>query len=286
MKLRKAVIPAAGLGTRFLPATKAMPKEMLPILDKPSIQLIVEEALSAGLDQICIITNQRKYNIEAHFTQSTELEQHLERKGDLARLELVRNLSKMASIEFVSQDKPLGLANAIECAKDFVGTEPFAVLLSDEITSTHNPCLKSMVNVYNKMKSPVLGVQQVPQKDTVKYGIVYPGKSVEQGVYEISDFVEKPPHAQSNLASIGRYILPASFFDYVKTINLSLRGEYEIADVLKKIMNDGSIYAYLYDGQRFDIGSKTGYLLANLHLAMEDRELREAVEMSKLISSY
>ncbi|NLM49006.1 MAG: UTP--glucose-1-phosphate uridylyltransferase GalU, partial [Epulopiscium sp.] len=217
MKIRKAIIPAAGLGTRFLPATKAQPKEMLPIVDKPTIQFIVEEAVESGIEDIIIVTGRSKRSIEDHFDKSIELELELQKKGKEDLLELTRSVSDLANIHYIRQKEPKGLGHAILTARNFIGNEPFAVLLGDDIIVSEKPCLKQMIEVFNEYNTSILGVQQVPYEDVIKYGIIK-GKNIRDRIYEVSDMVEKPKReeAPSNVAILGRYIITPTIFDFLE----------------------------------------------------------------------
>ena len=276
MKVRKAVIPAAGLGTRFLPATKAQPKEMLPIVDKPTLQFIIEEAVDSGIEEILIITGRNKTSIENHFDKSVELELELEKKGKTDLLEKVRKISNMADIHYIRQKEPLGLGHAIYCAKSFIGNEPFAVLLGDDIIHNGKPCLKQMIEVYNEYKTTILGVQEVPKKDVSKYGIV-DGKHIENRVYKVKDLVEKPAieDAPSNIAILGRYIINPTIFKILEHTKPGKGGEIQLTDALRVLAQREAMYAYNFEGRRYDVGDKQGFLEATVEYALRREDLRE-----------
>jgi UTP--glucose-1-phosphate uridylyltransferase len=276
MKVRKAIIPAAGLGTRFLPATKAQPKEMLPIVDKPILQYIIEEAVSSGIEEILIITGRNKKSIEDHFDKSIELELELEKKGKLDLLEKVRKISDMVSIYYIRQKEPKGLGHAILCAKSFIGNEPFAVLLGDDIVYSKKPCLKQMIEVYDEYKTTILGVQEVDSNDVDKYGIV-DGKPIENRIYKIKDLVEKPAVADSpsNIAILGRYILNPDIFEILEHTKPGKGEEIQLTDALKELVQREAMYAYVFEGRRYDAGDKEGYLEATVEYALRRKDLRE-----------
>lgn len=276
MKIRKAIIPAAGLGTRFLPATKAQPKEMLPIVDKPTIQYIVEEAVQSGIEDIIIVTGRSKRSIEDHFDKSIELELELEKKGKSDLLELARQASDLANIHYIRQKEPKGLGHAILTAKNFIGDEPFAVLLGDDIIVSETPCLKQMIEVFNEYKTSILGVQQVPLEDVDKYGIVK-AKYIEDRVYKVTDMVEKPDRekAPSNIAILGRYIITPRIFDYLEKQEVGAGGEIQLTDALKKLSQEEAMYAYDFIGKRYDVGNKMGFLQATVEFALSREDLRE-----------
>lgn len=276
MKIRKAIIPAAGLGTRFLPATKAQPKEMLPIVDKPTIQYIVEEAVHSGIQDIIIVTGRNKRSIEDHFDKSIELELELEKKGKEDLLEIARSVSEIANIHYIRQKEPRGLGHAILMAKHFIGNEPFAVLLGDDVIVSKQPCLQQMIEVYNEYRTSILGVQQVPETDVHKYGIV-DGKHIEDRVYKVKDLIEKPPleEAPSNVAILGRYIITPTIFQYLETQGEGAGGEIQLTDSLKRLAKDEAIYAYDFVGKRYDVGHIMGFLEATVESALRRDELRD-----------
>lgn len=276
MKVKKAVIPAAGLGTRFLPATKAQPKEMLPIVDKPTIQHIIEEAMASGIEEILIITGRNKRAIEDHFDKSVELEQQLKDTGKNDMLEMVEDISKMAEIYYIRQKEPKGLGHAINCARTFVGEEPFAVMLGDDVVYGDKPCLKQLIECYNEYKTTVLGVQKVERKDVYKYGIV-DGKHIENNVYKVKDLVEKPDveEAPSNIAILGRYIITPKIFEILSTIEPGKGGEIQLTDALKKLSLEEAIYAFNFEGRRYDVGDKLGFLEATIEFALRRDEIKD-----------
>ncbi|MEQ8154576.1 MAG: UTP--glucose-1-phosphate uridylyltransferase GalU [Clostridiaceae bacterium] len=276
MKVKKAIIPAAGLGTRFLPATKAQPKEMLPIVDKPTIQYIIEEAIASGIEEILIITGRNKKCIEDHFDKSVELEMELEKSGKDDLLEIVRNISGMVDIHYIRQKEPRGLGHAILCAKTFVGNEPFAVLLGDDVVYSEKPCLKQLIDCFNEYKTSILGVQEVDQEDVKKYGIV-DGIHIEDRVYKVKNLVEKPSveEAPSNVAILGRYIITPYIFEILKNTEPGKGGEIQLTDALKELISHEAMYAYNFEGRRYDVGDKLGFLEATVEYALRKEELRE-----------
>ena len=278
MKVKKAIIPAAGLGTRFLPATKAQPKEMLPIVDKPTIQYIIEEAVASGIEEILIITGRNKKCIEDHFDKSIELEMELEKSGKSELLELVRDISDMVDIHYIRQKEPKGLGHAIHCAKTFVGNEPFAVLLGDDVVCSKVPCLKQLIDCYSEYKTTILGVQEVSEEDVSKYGIV-DGIHIEDRVYKVKDLVEnpKPEESPSNIAILGRYIITPQIFEKIENTTPGKGGEIQLTDALKALMNEEAMYAYNFQGKRYDVGDKLGFIQANIEYALRKPELREEV---------
>ncbi len=276
-KIRKAIIPAAGLGTRFLPATKAQPKEMLPIVDKPTIQYIIEEAVASGIEEILIITGRSKKCIEDHFDKSVELELELEKNGKEQMLKMVREISDMVDIHFIRQKEPKGLGHAISCAKTFVGNEPFAVLLGDDIVYNEGkPCLKQLIDCYDEYKTSVLGVQTVEAKDVNKYGIVN-GIHIEDRVYKVKGLVEKPPveEAPSNVAILGRYIITPQIFKILEETKPGKGGEIQLTDALLKLIDEEAMYAYDFEGTRYDVGDKLGFLKATVEYALRREDLRD-----------
>lgn len=276
MKVRKAVIPAAGFGTRFLPYTKAQPKEMLPIVDKPTLQFIIEEAIESGIEEILIITGRNKTSIENHFDRSIELELELERKGKIALLEEVKKISNMANIYYIRQKEPLGLGHAIYCAKTFIGDEPFAVLLGDDIVYSEKPCLKQLIQVYDIYNTTILGVQEVPKEEVYKYGIV-DGKYVNKGIYKVKDLVEKPAvdKAPSNIAILGRYIITPAIFEILERTKPGKNGEIQLTDALRELVKQEDMYAYIFQGRRYDLGDKQGFLQATVEFALRREDLRD-----------
>ncbi|AWZ49125.1 UTP--glucose-1-phosphate uridylyltransferase GalU [Hathewaya limosa] len=276
MKVKKAIIPAAGLGTRFLPATKAQPKEMLPIVDKPTIQYIIEEAVKSGIEQILIITGRNKKSIEDHFDKSFELEAQLKQSGKDELLEMVKEISNMVDIHYIRQKEPKGLGHAINCARIFVGNEPFAVLLGDDVVDSNKPCLKQLMECYEEYNTSILGVQEVPEKDVSKYGIVK-GIQLKDRVYKVEDMVEKPSieEAPSNVAILGRYIITPQIFDILATIKPGKNNEIQLTDALKVLMNKEEMYAYNFEGRRYDVGDKLGFLQATVEFALKRDGLKD-----------
>jgi UTP--glucose-1-phosphate uridylyltransferase len=276
MKVRKAIIPAAGLGTRFLPATKAQPKEMLPIVDKPTLQYIIEEAVDSGIEEILIITGRNKKSIEDHFDKSVELELELETKGKFELLDEIRKISDMVNIHYIRQKEPKGLGHAIYCAKSFIGNEPFAVLLGDDIVHADKPCLKQMIEAYDEYETSILGVQEVPIEDVCKYGIVE-GKHIDGRVYSVKGLVEKPTveDTPSNVAILGRYIINPAIFEILEHTQPGKGGEIQLTDALKELAQRETMYAYNFEGRRYDVGDKQGYLEATVEFALRRPDLRD-----------
>ena len=276
MKVKKAVIPAAGLGTRFLPATKAMAKEMLPIVDKPTIQYIIEEAIASGIEEILIITGRNKKCIEDHFDKSVELEMELEKNNKNELLELVQDISDMVDIHYIRQKEPKGLGHAIHCAKTFVGDEPFAVLLGDDVVDSNTPCLKQLIDCYNEYNTTILGVQTVPEESVSKYGIVN-GIHIEDKVYKVKDLVEKPSieEAPSNTAILGRYIVTPKIFDILDNTKPGKGNEIQLTDALLELIKEEAMYAYNFEGKRYDVGDKLGFLEATVEYALRKPEIRD-----------
>ncbi|RZT21369.1 UTP--glucose-1-phosphate uridylyltransferase GalU [Fictibacillus sp. BK138] len=285
-KVRKAIIPAAGLGTRFLPATKAMPKEMLPIVDKPTIQYIVEEAIESGIEDIIIVTGKGKRAIEDHFDHAFELEQNLFEKGKFDLLDKVKQSSKLADIHYIRQKEPKGLGHAVNCAKKFIGDEPFAVLLGDDIVQADKPCLKQLIEQYEKTGSSVIGVQEVPEDQTSRYGIVDPMSKLGN-LYGVNNFVEKPKQgtAPSNLAIMGRYILTPEIFTYLDEQETGAGGEIQLTDAIQKLNLLQRVFAYNFNGQRFDVGEKLGFITTTIEFALKDKEISKQLlpELERLI---
>ncbi|SHH22847.1 UTP--glucose-1-phosphate uridylyltransferase GalU [Tepidibacter thalassicus] len=288
-EVRKAIIPAAGLGTRFLPATKAQPKEMLPIVDKPTLQYIIEEAVESGIEEILIITGRNKKSIEDHFDKSVELELELENKGKKDLLEIVRNISNMINIHYIRQKEPKGLGHAIYCAKHFIGNEPFAVMLGDDIVDSKTPCLKQLINAYQEYRTTILGVQNVSKEDVDKYGIVA-GKHIEDRIYKVKDLVEKPnpDKAPSNIAILGRYIITPSIFEILENLPAGKGGEIQLTDGLKELSKREAMYAYNFEGRRYDVGDKLGFLQATVDFALKRDNLRDEFlnYLHKVVKKY
>lgn len=278
-QIKKAIIPAAGLGTRFLPATKAMPKEMLPILDKPTIQYIVEEASRAGIEDIIIVTGKHKRAIEDHFDNQKELEMVLEEKGKTELLEKVQYSTELANIFYVRQKEQKGLGHAIYSARQFIGDEPFAVLLGDDIVESDTPAIKQLMEVYEETGNSVIGVQEVPESDTHRYGIIDP-LSKEGRRYEVQKFVEKPKQgtAPSNLAIMGRYVLTPEIFDYLKTQKKGAGNEIQLTDAIERMNNDHQVFAYDFIGNRYDVGEKLGFVKTTIEYALKDESMKDELK--------
>ncbi|MBD2848584.1 UTP--glucose-1-phosphate uridylyltransferase GalU [Paenibacillus sp. IB182496] len=273
-KVKKAIIPAAGLGTRFLPATKAMPKEMLPIVDKPTIQYIVEEAVESGIEDIIIVTGKGKRAIEDHFDHAFELEDNLFSKGKFELLDEVRRPSNV-DIHYIRQKEAKGLGHAVWCARNFIGNEPFAVLLGDDIVQAQTPCVRQLAEQYELTGKSVIGVQSVPDEQTHRYGIVAPLEKYDR-LYQVSRFVEKPPagKAPSNLAIMGRYVLAPEIFTYLEEQEVGAGGEIQLTDAIHKLNLDQGVYAYDFEGMRYDVGEKLGFILTSLDFALRRNELK------------
>jgi len=275
-RIRKAIIPAAGLGTRFLPATKAQPKEMLPIVDKPTIQYIVEEAIYSGIEDIIIVTGRGKRAIEDHFDRSVELEVALQAKGDGELLGLVNSISSMVDIHYVRQKEPRGLGHAVWCARKFIGSEPFAVLLGDDVIDSQVPCLKQMLDVFARYGGSVLGVQEVGAAEVNRYGIIKP-VLLEERIFHVKDMVEKPSpeEAPSTLAVLGRYIIQPEIFDILEQQAPGAGGEIQLTDALRVLAVHQDVYAYVFEGRRYDVGDRLGFLQATVEFALQRKDLRE-----------
>jgi len=273
-RIRKAIFPAAGLGTRFLPATKASPKEMLPLVDKPLIQYVVEEAVASGIESVIIVTGRGKSAIEDHFDISFELEELLRERGKDEELKQVRAISEMARISYVRQREALGLGHAIYQARDLVGDEPFAVMLSDDIVDAETPALKQMLDVYEKYDAPVIGTMQVAGEAISRFGVI-DTEEVSEGVYKIKDMVEKPPfnEAPSDLAIIGRYILTPDIFDEIEKTQPGAGGEIQITDAMRSLLKKRELYAVRFEGTRYDAGDKLGFLIATVEFALKHPDL-------------
>ncbi|EQK43961.1 UTP-glucose-1-phosphate uridylyltransferase [[Clostridium] bifermentans ATCC 638] len=276
--VKKAIIPAAGLGTRFLPATKSQPKEMLPIVDKPTLQYIIEEAINSGIEEILIITGRNKKSIEDHFDKSVELELELKQKGKTEMLEMIQEISNMVNIHYIRQKEPKGLGHAIHCAKSFIGDEPFAVLLGDDIVDSDIPCLKQLIDTYDEYKTSILGVQEVAKEDANKYGILN-CKYIEDRVYKVKDMIEKPnvEEAPSNIAILGRYIITPAIFEILENQAPGKGGEIQLTDALKTLAQHEAIYAYNFEGRRYDVGDKLGFLEATIDFALKKENLRDGL---------
>jgi UTP--glucose-1-phosphate uridylyltransferase len=275
-KVRKAIIPAAGLGTRFLPATKAMPKEMLPIVDKPTIQYIVEEAIASGIEDIIIVTGKGKRAIEDHFDYAHELEQNLIEKEKFDILEKVRYSTNLADIHYIRQKEPKGLGHAVWCARNFIGDEPFAVLLGDDIVQSDTPCLGQLINRYEETLSSVIGVQTVSDQETNRYGIIDPATKNGR-LYQVNNFVEKPAlgTAPSNLAIMGRYILTPEIFMFLDKQEKGAGGEIQLTDAIQQLNQIQRVFAYDFEGKRYDVGEKIGFVKTTLEFALQHEDLQQ-----------
>lgn len=274
-RVRKAIIPAAGLGTRFLPVTKAMPKEMLPIVNKPTIQFIVEEAIESGIEDIIIVTGKHKRAIEDHFDNNYELEHNLQEKRKLDLLEEVQRTSKV-DIHYIRQKEPRGLGHAVWCARKFIGDEPFAVLLGDDIVRSEKPCIKQLIEQFEETGGSVVGVQTVSEQETHRYGIVDPSEQMGR-LYRVRNLVEKPAPgtAPSTLAIMGRYVLTPEIFELLDHQEAGAGGEIQLTDAIQRLNEEQQVYAYNFEGKRFDVGEKLGFILTNLEYALLHEDLRE-----------
>jgi len=275
-EVKKAVIPAAGLGTRFLPATKATPKEMLPLIDKPAIQYVVEEVVASGIEDILIIVGRNKNSIEDHFDYNMEIEKVLYNKGEHKQLQELRDIAKMADIHFVRQKEPLGLGHAIYCARKFISNEPFAVLLGDDIIYHHNPCIAQLNDAYREKKSTILGVQEYPASKLHKYGVIDPEEETGKFV-KVNSLVEKPAlnEAPSNLAVLGRYILEDDIFEILSDTPPGAGGEIQLTDALKELAQHKDVWAFTFEGRRYDVGDKLGFLEATVEYSLRREDLGE-----------
>lgn len=283
MKVRKAIIPAAGLGTRFLPATKALAKEMLPIVDTPTIQYIIQEAVDSGIEEILIITNSNKHAMENHFDKSYELEDRLKASGKDKEVKMIEDIANMANIYYIRQKEPKGLGHAVLCAKSFIGDEPFAVLLGDDVVVNNGgkPALEQLISAYHETQASVVGVQTVPKQDVCKYGIVDPSKShPKKGrLVKLCDMVEKPAveKAPSQMAVLGRYVLTPKVFELLETQGKGAGGEIQLTDAIKRLMDIQAVYAYDFEGIRYDVGDKFGFIKATIDFALARDDLKEKV---------
>jgi len=284
-KVRKAIIPAAGLGTRFLPATKALAKEMLPIVDTPTIQYIIQEAVDSGIEEILIITNSNKHAMENHFDKNYELESRLLESGKIKQAKEINDIANLANIYYIRQKEPKGLGHAVLCAKSFIGNEPFAVLLGDDVVvNDKKPALRQLIDAYIQKEASVVGVQTVEHKDVNKYGIVRPSKShiVECAgrLVKLSDMIEKPPinEAPSDLAVLGRYVLTPKIFELLETQSKGTGNEIQLTDAIKRLMDIQAVYAYDFEGIRYDVGDKFGFIKATIDFALNREDLREQVQ--------
>lgn len=274
--VKKAVIPAAGFGTRFLPATKSQPKEMLNVVDKPLIQYSVEEAVLSGIESIAVITSRGKSSMEDYFDRSPELEQFLEEKGKIDLLEEVKRISSLAEFYFVRQKKALGLGHAILQAENYVGREPFAVLLPDDIFECSKPCIKQLIDVYSELKASVIVLGRVDEEGTKKYGIIKP-KQISERIFQVEDMVEKPgpEKAFSDLGILGRYVFSTEIFDAIKKTEPDKRGEIQITDAIRLLLETQPVYGYLFEGKRYDAGDKLGFIEATIDLALKRPEFSQ-----------
>lgn len=280
-KVRKAVIPAAGLGTRFLPVTKSIPKEMLPLVDIPTIQFIIEEAVKSGIEEILIITNANKHPMENHFDINYELEARLRESGKLDAVKQIRDIADMANIHYIRQKEPKGLGHAILCAKSFIGNEPFAVLLGDDVVFNDEgePALKQLIDAYNSKRASIVGVQPVAWENVNKYGVVKPDANAKAPLHKLDDVVEKPARedAPSNLAILGRYVLTPEIFDLLETQKPGKGGEIQLTDSIRRLMDRQTVYAFEFEGVRHDVGDKFGFIRATLDVALKREDLRAEV---------
>ena len=284
-KVRKAIIPAAGLGTRFLPATKALAKEMLPIVDTPTIQYIIQEAVDSGIEEILIITNSNKHAMENHFDKNYELESRVLESGKIKQAKEINDIANLANIYYIRQKEPKGLGHAVLCAKSFIGNEPFAVLLGDDVVvNDKKPALRQLIDAYIQKEASVVGVQTVEHKDVNKYGIVRPSKShiVECAgrLVKLSDMIEKPPinEAPSDLAVLGRYVLTPKIFELLETQSKGTGNEIQLTDAIKRLMDIQAVYAYDFEGIRYDVGDKFGFIKATIDFALKREDLKEKVQ--------
>lgn len=282
-KVRKAIIPAAGLGTRFLPATKAIAKEMLPIVDIPTIQYIIQEAVDSGIEEILIITNSNKHAMENHFDKNYELEERLKESGKLEQVKMIQDIANMANIYYIRQKEPKGLGHAVLCAKSFIGNEPFAVLLGDDVVVNKEgkPALKQLIEQYENTAASVVGVQTVAKKDVSKYGIVEPSKShpAKGRLVKLTDMVEKPAidKAPSQMAVLGRYVLTPEIFELLETQDKGAGGEIQLTDAIKRLLDRQAVYAYDFEGNRYDVGDKFGFIKATIDFALDREDLHDQV---------
>lgn len=288
-KITKAVIPAAGLGTRFLPATKAQPKEMLPIVDKPTIQYIVEEAVASGIEDIVIVTGRTKKSIEDHFDKSVELELELSQQGKDELLKIAKEVSEIANIYYIRQKQPKGLGHAIATAKTFIGNDPFAVLLGDDVITSKKPVLLQMIEKYEKYGRSILGVQNVAREDIPKYGMIV-GQLTEERIYNVEDIIEKPSieNVVSTVAGLGRYILTPEIFEFLEEEQIGAGGEIQLTDAIRKLLKVQNVYAYDFIGKRYDVGSKMGFLQATVEFALRRTDLNQEFKeyLKNIVSSF
>ncbi len=277
--IKKAVFPAAGLGTRFLPATKAQPKEMLSLIDKPLIQYGIEEVARSGIENVIIVTSKGKNSIEDYFDYNRELETFLEEKGNFEALREVQRISDLIKIFYVRQKIPLGLGHAVLMAKEIVGEEPFAVILADDVIDSETPCIKQLIKIFEKFKSSVLALEKVPIEETKSYGIVK-GKQISEGLFEIEDMIEKPDpsEAPSDLAIIGRYILTPKIFDALSKTPPGAKGEIQLTDAIKGLLGEEKVYGYIFEGERYDAGDKFGFIKATIELSLKREDIGDKVK--------
>jgi len=284
-KVKKAIIPAAGLGTRFLPATKALAKEMLPIVDTPTIQYIIQEAVDSGIEEILIITNSNKHAMENHFDRSYELEARLSESGKMEQVKMIQDIADMANIYYIRQKEPKGLGHAVLCAKSFIGDEPFAVLLGDDVVvNDAKPALKQLIDAYVYKEASVVGVQTVEHSEVDKYGIVSPSKSYQREcggrLVKLNDMVEKPnvDEAPSDMAVLGRYVLTPKIFELLENQEKGAGGEIQLTDAIKRLMDIQAVYAYDFEGIRYDVGDKFGFIKATIDFALNRDDLKDEVQ--------
>ena len=277
-RIRKAVIPAAGLGTRFLPATKSMPKEMLPIIDTPIIQFVVEEAIAAGIDDIIIITGRGKKAIEDYFDTSPELESHLFKNKKYALLREIKDISALVDIHYIRQKEPKGLGDAVLKAEKHVGNEPFAVLLGDDIIKAEIPCIKQLTNLFGRYNKSIIAVEEVPKAKVSSYGIIK-GREIDEFIYRIEEIIEKPSveEAPSSIGTVGRYVLTPAIFDCIKETKPGSGNEIQLTDAIKLLMEKEDVFAYSFKGKRYDAGDKTGYVKAIIDFALEKEDLKAEI---------
>ena len=280
MKIKKAVIPAAGLGTRFLPVTKSMPKEMLPIIDTPAIHYVVKEAIDSDLDDIIIITGRGKKPLEDYFDESPELEMHLKKTKKNTLLKTIKEISSLADVHYIRQKEPRGLPDAIQTAEKHIGDDPFAVLLGDDIIASKTPCTKQLITVFNKHKSSVIAVQKVPREKIDRYGSVQTENTAEKRLYLIKNIVEKPKieEAPSTIAAIGRYIFTPEIFDCIHKTKPGINNELQIADSINMLTKSQKAYAYAFEGKRYDIGDKLGYVQAIIDFSLKNKEIKSDIK--------
>jgi len=278
MKLRKAVIPVAGLGTRFLPATKTVPKELLPIVDVPSIQYVVQEAVDAGIEEIIFVTGRGKDGIEDHFDEAPELEQVLADRGNDEMVKVLRRIAEMTEVVSVRQKKPLGLGHAVLCARDLVGNEPFAVMLADDLIDSATPCIRQLLDIFQSTNESVIALMEVPQTEVHQYGVIK-GKVMKERLYEVEGMVEKPPakDAPSRMAIIGRYVLRPEIFSILQNLPSGKSGEIQLTDGLAQLLRERKIYGCEFSGDRYDIGDKFGFVRATVAYALKRADLRDKV---------